>query len=286
MLPEFILREEESQNYFLLFLLGFLSVVLGFGAANILFPSESDLIAVFLAAIPLVYPLTKFFLDDEKEGMPHTPEITTYFSLFAGEVLAFTVLGYMTPELFELQVSIFEQQLLGMGITGYSISGTAFMDILLNNLVVFGFILGVALLIGSAGAFILTWNASVLGVFLGILAKEMPQGIEHVLSCGKSPLASDVVSPICYIPHATFEMTGFIVAGISGSLMSAAIYRGHLSPEVWENLIWMTLTGIGLVYIGAGIETGRIGISVISMAATGFFAYMTADTTQRLSSQE
>lgn len=281
MLPEFILREERNGSYFLLFLLGFLSTAVGFKTASIIFPSEADLITVFLAAIPIVYPLTKFFLEDEKEGSPHTPEIATYCSIFAGQVLAFSALGYVTPESFQLQISVFRTQLTGMGITGYAIVNATFQRVLLNNLVVFGFILAISALIGSAGAFIISWNASVFGVFLGILTREIPGDmIDVIFGSGSIP------SPIAYIPHATFELTGFIIAGISGSMMSAAVYREHLDRRTWENLLWMTLMGFGFIFIGAGIETGRPIITFLSLAITLVFVYLTAKTTEEIDPEE
>ena len=248
MLPELILREERADNFFFLLLLGFTSAIAGIYGARILFPSEADLIAVFFAAIPLVFPLTQKFLQDEAGEKPHTEEIEIYGSLFVGQVLAFYVATLMLPQFFDIQINVFEAQLSQMGITGYAALGSNFTSILINNLIVFGFILSTAALIGSAGAFILTWNGSVLGVFLGVLTRQL-SGLSVITGSGQIP------SPLAYVPHAALEMGGFIVAGISGSLVAAALYRKHFDRETWADLAKLIVAGIFLVFLGAFVET-------------------------------
>lgn len=248
MLPELILKEERADNFSFLLFLGFASAVIGIYGARILFPSEADLISVFFAAIPLMFPLTQKFLKDEAGGRPHFEEVEIYGSLFIGQVFAFYLATLMLPEFFEIQIGVFEAQLSQMGITGYAMLGSDFLSILVNNMVVFGFIIATASLIGSAGAFILTWNGSVLGVFLGILTRQL-SGLSVIIG------SEDVPSPLAYVPHATLEMGGFIVAGIAGSLISAAVYRKHFDRETWSDLIKLVMAGIALIFLGAFVET-------------------------------
>lgn len=250
MLPELILREEHQENYPLLLVLGLSSVTAGYIISRALFPGRVGLMTVMFGAIPLVFPLTSFFLEDEKEGRPHLPEIKVYGSLFAGEVVGFTALGLATPDLFQAQTNVFSGQLVQMGLTGYATSSASFSGILLNNLVVFAAIIVVATLIGSAGAFILTWNASVLGVFLAVLAREIPNSLNAFLTGH-----GGVPTPFAYVPHAAFEMSGFIVAGITGSLASAALYREDLDRDTWEDLAKLAALGAGLIVAGAAIES-------------------------------
>ncbi len=230
MLPELILREEEKSKKFLLVLLGLASAFVGFAIARVLFPSETDLLAVIFAAIPLIYPLTSFFLEREEEGAPHIPEVEMYGALFLGEVIAFFLLGFLNPEHFGLQLEV-------VGAAGYATNTVSLPAILVNNILVFAGILGAAMVVGSAGAFVLTWNASVLGVFLSAVFQDSP------------------VKVIGYLPHATLEMTGFIVAGISGSMISAAVYREHFDRETWEGLGKLVASGALMILLGALLET-------------------------------
>ncbi|MFB6144129.1 MAG: stage II sporulation protein M [Candidatus Nanohaloarchaea archaeon] len=242
MLPELIYREERMQDYSLLMVLGAISGLAGFILASHFYPSQSDILAVVFASIPLIYPLTEFFLEDEKRGKPHLPEVKVYGSLFIGEVFAFFALGHAFPEAFQLQYSTIT------AISGAATSLGPFFSILVNNLIVFAAILLLSAVIGSAGAFVLTWNASVLGVFFAKMARSIESG-SGFLTCTPNP------SPLCYLPHATLEMTGFIVAGISGSLVSAAVYREHFDRETWKDYTKLVTLGVLLIVAGALLES-------------------------------
>lgn len=267
MLPELIYREEQEDNFVLLFAMGLLSSVLGFGLARIVFPSQVSILSVVFAAIPLMYPLTRTFLEDERTGRPHIDEIMIYGALFAGEVFGFFLLFLSLPSQdlnqFYLQISQFSQVLKEMGVTmlggldlsvitgneatGAATGGLQMLAILLNNLIVFSLIFMASVLVSSAGAFILVWNASVLGVFLGVLTSKL-SGVELLTGTDSIP------SPVAYFPHATFEMTGFIVAGISGSLVSAAIYREHFDRETWIDYGKLVVIGLVCIFVGAVLE--------------------------------
>lgn len=242
MLPEYILKEERSDNFQLLFVLGFVSAIGGFVAASALFPSESSLLAVIFASIPLVYPLTTKFLEDEKEQEEsYFEEVSIYGALFIGQVVGFMLISLVRPEALQLQAE-------AAGIAGRATAPGLFFQILSNNLMVFTGILAVSAIIGSAGAFILVWNASVLGNFFGHLLSQL-QGLE--LLTGNSQAAT----PIAYVPHATFEMGGFIIAGISGTMISAAVYREHFDKSTWLDIVKLIATGLLCVLVGAVIES-------------------------------
>ena len=153
-----------------------------------------------------------------------------YLSIFSGLALAFGVLGNLRPSGFELQRDI-------VGMSGAAIQDVGFSIILSNNLTVFASILLVSMLVGSAGAFILSWNASVFGVFIGEVAST-------------NPLVS-----VAYLPHSLFEMSGFVIAGITGSLVSAAVYRKDLTGDVLRDNAKLLLTGVACIVVGAVLET-------------------------------
>lgn len=247
------MREEEHENYVLLGVLGFISALIGIAGAWAIFPEKADIVAVFFASLPVVYPLVSSFLRDEAEKseegfMVYVEETWMYFAIFTGQVAGFFLAAMMEPSLFELQISVFEPQISEMGITGFAIADVTFASILLNNLFVFSLILVSAALIGSAGAFILAWNGSVLGVFLAVLTSEL-RGTEVITG------AEGVPSPLFYLPHATLEMGGFIVAGITGTIISAALYRRHFSRETWKAIGGMLALGVFLIVAGAYVET-------------------------------
>lgn len=241
MLPELILKEERADNFPLLFVLGVITSVVGFLVAQRLFPSESSVLAVVFASIPLVYPLATKFLEDEgKKVSNFVEEVEIYGALFAGEALGFTLISMLNPGGFSLQAQV-------AGVSGRAAVPGLFTQVLTNNMLVFASILAVSAIIGSAGAFILVWNASVLGKFFASLLSRL-EGFEVLTG------NSQAATPIAYIPHATFEMAGFIIAGVSGSLISAAIYREHFDRNTWLNLTKLVLVGAACILAGAILE--------------------------------
>jgi uncharacterized membrane protein SpoIIM required for sporulation len=230
MLEEIFLLEEEHHNFGRLMVLGLLAGVAGFIAASVLFPTQSDILAVIFASVPMIYSLTEKFLNDEAENRPHIPEVETYLSIFAGMALAFFILAVQFPESFEVQRAV-------IGASGAAVSQANFQVILSNNLMVFSAVFLLAMLIGSAGAFVLTWNASVLGVFLARVAESSP------------------VMVLGYLPHTLFEISGFVIGGIAGSLISAAVYRRHFDRETWMDYLKLISLGVLCIFIGAFLET-------------------------------
>lgn len=267
MLPELILMEEEKENLPALILLGALAGFTGYGAAKLLFPSQADVLGVAFASIPLIYPLVEELMVDEREERDYLPEILSYSSLFTGEVIAFTVLGLATGG-FTLQREV-------IGLSGNAVLGGTFGAVLVNNIMVYLGIFGLAALIGSAGALVLTWNASVLGVFLADLISGIPEKTA-AFACSSQKLAElgvENASPMCYLPHASFEMAGFLLAGLTGSMVSAAVYRRDFDESIWENFSWLLMTGVSAIVTGAALEAGRPAIFVFALLLTGLFSY-------------
>lgn len=237
MLPEIILDEEESLDYTKLVFAGGFSAIIGFLFAHILFPSQRAILAPVFASIPLIYPLMTYYLKQEEH--PHFfQETSVYASLFIGITAAFFSISLIIPEVFTMQLEL-------IGVSGYATAEASLFSVMSNNLMVFTGIFLASFLLGSAGAFILVWNASVLGAFFAHLLRDL-SGLELFVS---------TASPLAYLPHASLEMTGFIVAGILGTTASASIYRDHLSMEHWKKLSKLYLIGVIAIISGAFIET-------------------------------
>lgn len=230
MLQELFLLEEERRSLGLLFVLGAVAAFTGFLAASLFFPSRLALISVVFAAVPLIFSLTREFMKDEDEALPHIPELKMYFSIFAGQASAFVLISLFTETSFTAQRTV-------LGLSGAAVSDASFQSILLNNIGVFAAALSLALVIGSAGAFVLTWNASVLGVFLAEV------------------FSTDPFLALAYIPHASLEMLGFITAGVAGTLISAAVYRKHFDTDTWLDYVKLVSLGLLFIVVAAVLET-------------------------------
>lgn len=238
MLPELILYEEEQTNLPILFMAGLLSGIAGFLFASQFFPSQREILAPVFASIPLIYPLMAYYLENEQKP-DFIDETTVYAAMFLGQASAFSLIAMALPETFSLQMEI-------IGLTGHATaSEVTFTSVFTNNIMVFGAILLSAFFLGSSGAFILSWNASVLGVFFAHLMRDL-SGLEIIYS---------TASPLAYMPHASLEMTGFMIAGILGTTASASVYRKHWGLEHWKQLGLLGVVGFVAILTGAVIET-------------------------------
>lgn len=237
MLPEIILEEEEELDYTHLVFAGGFAAIFGFLFAQVLFPSKRAILAPVFAAIPLIYPLMSYYLERE-ERPDFFQETSVYASLFIGITAGFFSISVVMPEIFSMQLEM-------IGITGYATANVSFFSVIANNLMVFAGILLVSFLLGSAGAFILVWNASVLGAFFAYLVSDL-SGLTEIVSAS---------SPLAYVPHASLEMTGFIIAGILGTTASASVYRDHWGMDHWKNLGRLLAVGTIAILCGAIIET-------------------------------
>jgi uncharacterized membrane protein SpoIIM required for sporulation len=230
MLEEILLLEEEDQNFELLFLLGVAVALIGFYASRVVFPSEVGILAVVFASIPVMYSLTTYFFDEEKDHDPGLREFGVYFSIFAGQAVGFMLLAMRYTEYFNAQRSV-------IGLTGAAVSDAGFISILSNNLAVFLVILVLAAAIGSAGSFVLSWNASVLGVFLAEL------------------FVFDPFIILRYLPHTFLEVSGFLIAGVVGTFASASVAREHFDEEDWRRYAILVAVALLLILAGAFLET-------------------------------
>ncbi|MEF8880480.1 MAG: stage II sporulation protein M, partial [Candidatus Nanohaloarchaea archaeon] len=237
MLPEIILEKEEDLDYTHLVFAGGLAAIFGFLFAQVLFSSQRSILAPVFAAIPLIYPLMSYYLERE-EKPDFFQETSVYASLFIGIAAGFFSIAIIMPEIFATQLDL-------IGISGYATADASFLGILSNNLAVFAGILLVSFLLGSAGAFILVWNASVLAAFFAYLVSDL-SGLGAIISTS---------SPLAYVPHASLEMTGFIIAGILGTTASASVYRDHWGMQHWKNLGKLLVVGTVAILCAAVIET-------------------------------
>jgi len=226
--------------------------VSGGGVANL-----TGLFAVIFTIVPSVYFLTTVIKKEEEREeeailkhykqnfwQKHQNDILMFLFYFLGVTFAFAIWAFVLPtEFFQVQLSkIYE---IRSAVTGAAIakgSFSSFMMILTNNLQVMMFAFIFSLLFGAGAVFIIVWNASVLGVYIGELSKSI--------------IEIPVVS-LSFLPHGIPEVMGYLCAGLAGGLMSAAILRCRCT-KVLELIIWdglkILILGLLLLLLAAGIE--------------------------------
>ena len=117
---------------------------------------------------------------------------------------------------------------------------------------------------GAGALFLLGWNASVIGLFIGseILSKSLEAG---------------VIRAIGYLPHGLPEIMAYFVASIAGGMISATISKRKFAHHelrivAIDSVLLLLLATITLV-IGAFIETATI-FNYWEAALGGIVAFM------------
>jgi len=148
----------------------------------------------------------------------------------------------------EISSKIFSNQIATIAqITGSFSSKEIFSKILINNLIVMCLCFVFSLFYSTGAIFLISWNASVMGVAVG-------QGAREFLGVVSVPIVL-----LSYLPHGFFEFLGYVFAGIAGGILSIAVTRHRESKKhrsfVLKDSLILFLLGVLFIFFGAIIET-------------------------------
>ncbi len=212
----------------------------------------AGIMTVLITSLAVAYPFVHYLLRREQEEIKerwsephllrrHIEDFTLYMSFFLGCTIAFAASTFFVPnEFYTIQIQVLDS--IGAP-TGQVINTSFFMEIVANNLWVFFVTFVLTFFVTSGVVFVLVWNASVLGVLIGILSHSL----------------TDVpIQTLPYLPHGIPEIGAYVLAGIAGALMSyqAELYmfgdeNGHRTVLARDAL---TLLSIGVMMVlGAGV---------------------------------
>ncbi|MDI6798864.1 MAG: stage II sporulation protein M [Candidatus Aenigmarchaeota archaeon] len=177
----------------------------------------------------------------------HGDILKVYTAFFLGMILSFSLAYLLLPE--AISYKLFRDQIDTINaIRGGATFASTFERILTNNIGVLLLSFFFSFLFGAGAIFILSWNASVLSVAIGSLAKTIG-GIRAL------PIA---VLP--FLPHGSLEILAYFIGGISGGLISAAITR-RASKQFWpvvRDSLGLLVISVLLLVVAAIIETIEI----------------------------
>lgn len=132
----------------------------------------------------------------------------------------------------------------------YNYNTWIYFHFLQNNLIILLFVFLTSLIFGAGAIFTITWNASIVGIYL---AKSVEGGFFY-------GIYSFFRALILLIPHGLFEISGFILAALSGGILSVAMVRkivnkdyAHLNKIMKDSAILMIIAVI-LIVVAALIE--------------------------------
>jgi uncharacterized membrane protein SpoIIM required for sporulation len=207
----------------------------------LLFFDYSSLTILFFTAaacIPTIYWSIRLeekkdlTIHDEKVLIKeHGKTLTFYMFLFLGFVISFSLWYLFIPEaasakLFEIQSQTIKE--INNPLTGNAINFAGTLAaIMFNNLKVMMFCLIFAFFYGFGAIFILTWNASIIGVAVGEFVKTHVGSYAAVL-----PFAL-----MKYLLHGIPEVIAYFMAGLAGGIISIAVIRHDLNSKNFKHII-------------------------------------------------
>ena len=219
-----------------------------------------------MAALPLMVHVMKFEKENlQKKGWRiqlHGKAVKIFLFLFLGFILAYTFWFLLLPigpanNLFSLQINAITNINVP---TGAVISSQSpFFHILLNNLRVLGISLLFSFIFGSGALFILTWNASVIGVAIAMAIKV---GIAAGGSNSASYFAAFSFGIIRFLTHGIPEVLSYFIAGLAGAIISFTLldYRIGKRKSIKKatnslrNSSLLLVLSIGLLIVATVIE--------------------------------
>lgn len=204
----------------------------------------------------------------------HAPVLKIYSAYFMGLVLIMSMMFVFLPVdmrtvMFSKQISEVKR-LSGLEITGSFISLSDSQKIFTNNMFVLLLSFIASLLFGTGALFILSWNASVIGVYVGtyvnyFISNGMAPAIAYAYGMPQAILAITL--------HGIPEVFGYFFAGLAGGILSVGVIKEKMWSKEMEIIVIDSLIilsiGIFSIFVGAFIETGNILLSSI-----GFISYV------------
>jgi len=210
-------------------------------------------------AYSLIYDLAlvdELTLQHVKASNPisrHKKTIGLYAYMFVGMFLAYAVLYNVVPASLKAQVFSNQMEFVQPSSRGYLGEDVIFQRIAANNLLIILICVFLSLIYGSGAIFILNYNASIAGVLFG-------GSVSSLLGGGTGFLPN----PLLFVPHTVIEILAYLIAAISGAILSKAVARvlpGSPKILVKDGLIYLALS-ILLIIAGAALEA-----NVLSFAA-------------------
>ena len=259
MLESLVSIERAERTPWLVFLWGFFITTVAVFVAQQIAPGVAGvgigLFSVIFVMIPATYILSQLITEVEaveesdvkkhlRKGFVerHGRDIIMMLALFAGLTAAFAVWSFVLPDgTFGTQTTKITE-IRGSPITGNATARFGFESIFFNNLQVLFIAFVFALIFGAGAVFVIVWNASVLGVFIGSYSKSL----------WEIPIVG-----LSFLPHGIPEIGAYLLAGLAGGLISAAVLRKN-PRAVTEAIVWdagkLLALAVILVFIGAVVE--------------------------------
>jgi len=224
--------------------LGITFALIGTSIGLFIFPEDASLAGILFTTIAAT-PFLQKVLDTAKgkQFWHRNGKIGLIYGLFFfGIAISYALWYFILPPVssaffFSKQIQVLQQPLSSI-IGFFTQTQTGLIAIISNNLKLVIFALVLSFIYGVGATILITWNASVLGLFLASLGK--------------------FTTVLAFVPHASLEFIAFFFAAIAGGLLSIAVDD---SKTKWKSAkFYQTVNDASLLFI----------VSVLVIVAAGF----------------
>ena len=251
MLEQFLESDKIKKHALNIFVLGIAYVVLGYLISAYFFKESVSVAMLFTATLFLVPAIYNILAIEEKiesrQGSKnffqnHKDIFKIYFFLFLGIFVAFIILGnYSNLDVFQYQNNFLDLRG-NLEMENVPPSFENVLGFISQNLLVVIIAFVLSIFYGAGALFLIVLNASVFAAFIHYIIQQT----------GKFSLFG------LFLIHLVPELSGFLLAAISGGVVSRAIMSEKFGTDKFRNvmkdaLILLLMAGI-LIVIAAFLE--------------------------------
>ncbi len=228
-------------------------------SAYIIFPTSASVVFLFLTTIAIVPVVFGAIKDDELQEEKtersislgffdrHGPILKIYAYFFFGIIIATSFWYMFLPEeqagvMFALEIETTEA-------LGALNSNHDFISITANNLKVMTLSFFISFIFGTGAIFILSWNAAIVGIFIGNIGKDLIA--YHPITAFLIALVHGLTSIAL---HGIPEIAAYCIAGIAGAILSIGLIRNLKQELIIKDSARLLAISTIIVVIAAMIE--------------------------------
>jgi uncharacterized membrane protein SpoIIM required for sporulation len=257
-----------------MFFIGFLYTSIALFLSLWIFKEYASLVMVFLvtlACVPLIYSTIK--IEEKKDILineegkllkEHGKALSFFMFLFMGITLSIAVWYVFLPTSLVNDLFTIQQQTIvdiNSDMTGNVVAEFNMLSkIFFNNVKVLVFCLLFSFVYGTGSIFILSWNASVIGVAIGNLIRSQIGLYSASVGLVKVGNYFQVFSLglLRYMTHGIPEILAYFVGGLAGGIISVAVIRHDFGTKKFEHILLdstdLIILSVVLLVVAALIE--------------------------------
>lgn len=253
-LESIVIPAEMERHPKRMFYVGFIYSTVGLFLGLFVFGKYASLSSIFLTTMPLIVILYKAIeLEEKKDIMihgefslmkEHRYILSLFIFLFVGMVVSYAFWFFILPadivqNMFASQIETIEDITSGdINVTGASYSSDVLELILITNFRVWLFCILFSFLYGSGAIFILTWNASIIGVAAGNIFREIiytHSSADHYALLYNYFTAFPL--SLSYLIHGIPEVSAYFLGALGGGIISVAVIKHDFRSKNFRHVL-------------------------------------------------